>query len=81
LEVAVRADVVLLSGVVYFVGASTLGYCLVVQHLGDIDGSGRVGDRARSGGVSYRGLMRGSSYKNRRGLGCARGEAIAAAVG
>jgi hypothetical protein len=54
LEITVRADLVLLGGVVYFVGASTLGYCLVVEHLGNIDGSGRVGDRARSGDVSYR---------------------------
>jgi hypothetical protein len=29
----VRADVVLLGGVVYFVGASTLGYCWVVKPL------------------------------------------------
>jgi hypothetical protein len=70
----VRADLVLLGGVAYFVGASTLGYCLVVKHLGDIDGSGRVGDRARSGGMSYR--AQGGAR-----CGCARGEAIVAAVG
>jgi hypothetical protein len=67
-------DCVLLSGEVYFVGASTFGCCLVVKHLGDI--KREWADRKR-GEVVWCELpcLGGGSVRRERGV------AIAAVVG
>jgi hypothetical protein len=54
LKTAVGAEVVQLDGEIYFVGTSSFGYYLVVEHLGGTNGSGRIRSGARSCGVSYR---------------------------